>query len=314
MKRLSLTFGLLVSCAVLMMGQGARNIQINEVLTDNSTSIEDEFGTHPAWVELSNTAYSTYNVRGMYLTTDTTVLDRTMSAPARIAKMALIPNNEKRTSLSARQHLVFFLNSNPAKGGLHLALEVKRGQPTWLALYDGNGVDLIDSVSIPALPTDCSYARQHDGSSQWVVKAPDAVTPGVDNFIQVTESKVAKIKREDPHGFGITVLSMGIVFSCLALLFIFFTLFGIYMKHKQAIKEAIDHQPLKTVSKVSEEVVDLGHKANVVLKDGLQTKGVDKEIYIAVISMALKQYMDDVHDVESGIITIHPKHTKWTRV
>ena len=169
-------------------------------------------------------------------------------------------------------------------------------------------------MSVPALPKDCSYARAQDGSSKWVIKATDAVTPGIENFIQVEETKVAKIKREDPHGFGITVLSMGVVFSCLALLFIFFTFFGIYMKHKQAIRDAIDKQPLKTVTKVGEEVSDLGHKANVVLKDGLRTKGIDKEIYIAVISMALKQYMDDVHDVESGIITIRPKQTKWTRI
>ncbi|MBR4390332.1 MAG: OadG family protein [Prevotella sp.] len=314
MKRLSLTFALLLSCSMLMLGQGAKNIQINEVLTDNVTSIQDEFGNHQAWVELSNTAYSTYNVRGMYLTTDRSVLDNSLSAPARIAKMVLIPNNEKRTSLSARQHLLFFFNSNPSKGGLHLSLKVESGKPLWVALYDGNGVDLIDSVSVPVLPKDCSYARSHDGSSDWVIKAVDAVTPGIENFIQVEETKVAKIKREDPHGFGITVLSMGVVFSCLALLFIFFTLFGIYMKHKQAIKEAIDKQPLKTVTKMGGDVVDLGHKANVVLKDGLRTKGIDKEIYIAVISMALKQYMDDVHDVESGIITIRPKQTKWTRI
>ena len=28
--------------------------------------------------------------------------------------------------------------------------------------------------------------------------------------------------------------------------------------------------------------------------------------------MALKQYQDDVHDVESGIITIKSKDTDWT--
>ena len=314
MKRLSLTLCVLLTCSLWIWGQGAKNIQINEVLTDNSTSIQDEFGNNLPWVELSNIAYSTYNVRGMYLTTDTTVLNKSMSAPERIAKMVLIPNNERRTSLSARQHLLFYFNSNPAKGGLHLALNIESGKPLWVALYDGNGVDLIDSVSVPALPKDCSYARAQDGSSKWVIKATDAVTPGIENFIQVEETKVAKIKREDPHGFGITVLSMGVVFSCLALLFIFFTFFGIYMKHKQAIRDAIDKQPLKTVTKVGEEVSDLGHKANVVLKDGLRTKGIDKEIYIAVISMALKQYMDDVHDVESGIITIRSKQTKWTRI
>lgn len=40
-------------------------------------------------------------------------------------------------------------------------------------------------------------------------------------------------------------------------------------------------------------------------------KGIDKEIYMAVISLALKEYLEDVHDVESGIITIKPKQTRW---
>jgi hypothetical protein len=35
------------------------------------------------------------------------------------------------------------------------------------------------------------------------------------------------------------------------------------------------------------------------------------EVYMAVIGMALRQYEDDVHDVESGIITIKPKETGW---
>ena len=40
----------------------------------------------------------------------------------------------------------------------------------------------------------------------------------------------------------------------------------------------------------------------------------DPDVYIAVISMAIKEYLDDSHDVESGIITIMPKeNTKWTR-
>jgi hypothetical protein len=38
---------------------------------------------------------------------------------------------------------------------------------------------------------------------------------------------------------------------------------------------------------------------------------IDMELYMAVIGMALKQYEDDVHDVESGVITIKPKDTDW---
>ena len=100
---------------------------------------------------------------------------------------------------------------------------------------------------------------------------------------------------------------MGIVFSCLALLFVVFWAFGAYMKHKQRIARATEkHATLlyKTGKKTIEVTQDLSHKTNILLKDGLKTKGIDKEIYMAVISLALKEYLEDVHDVESGIIML----------
>ena len=63
--------------------------------------------------------------------------------------------------------------------------------------------------------------------------------------------------------------------------------------------------------KAVDDVIDT---SATILKDGLKTKGIDKKVYIAVISMALKQYQDDVHDVESGIITIKPKQTNWNNL
>ena len=312
MKRIAITIGVMWLVSIAMFGQGAKNIKINEVLTKNTSSILDEYGEHRPWVELENTSFSTYNVRGMYIATDTAVLNPTLSAPERIQMMSQLPNEEKRTSLTARQHLLLFLNSNPMKGGTHLTARINPDEKVFVALYDGNGIDLIDSVWVPVLAENASWARLSEGN--WSVKEAEEVTPAAANHLSAIESKVSRIKREDPHGFGITLLSMGIVFSCLALLCIFFTLFGIYMRHKQELKNAAEKQPLKSVAKVGEETADLMHKTNVILKDGLATKGIDKEIYIAVISMALKQYQDDVHDVESGIITIQPKRTKWTRV
>jgi len=116
----------------------------------------------------------------------------------------------------------------------------------------------------------------------------------------------------DPYGFGITVLSMGIVFFCLALLWAFFVVFGVVMRHRETAHKAAQLQPIKPVVKTVEKTMQLGHKTNVILKDGLQTKGIDMETYMAVIAMAIKQYQDDVHDVESGIITIKPHETEWT--
>ena len=312
MNKFGLLLGIMLgSVSAVSYGQMSESIKLNEVMTNNATSLQDEYGQREAWVEIANISYSTYNVRGMFLTTDRAVLNPDMSVPERIKRMSIIPNGDARTNLSARQHLLFYCNSNPRLGALHLSVKIDPAKPTWIGLYDGNATQLIDSVTVPVLAPDQSYARERDGAAIWQIKPKDAVTPGISNYIQVDESKVAKLKRNDPYGFGITVLAMGIVFFCLALLCVFFTLFGMFMKHRSAAKKMASIQPLKAGMKTVEKTVEIGHKTNVILQDGLKSKGIDKETYIAVIALAIQQYTNNVHDVESGIITIKPKTTEW---
>ena len=301
--------GLLMFSATGVFGQGAKNIRINEVLTNNTANIQDEYGQREAWIELENTSFTTYNIRGMYFTTDRSVLDPNMSVPERIKRMSVIPNGDPRTQIGGRQHLVFYCNSNPAQGKLHLSLKVPMSEPVWIGFYNGNAVELIDSVTVPALAADQSYARH---GNSWSVKSPENVTAGIENFIKTDETKDAKLKREDPHGFGITLLAMGIVFFCLFLLFVFFWVFGLIMAHLETAKKVAHTQPIKPITKTVEVTHDLAHATGNILQDGFDKKGIDKEVYIAVISMALKQYQDDVHDVESGIITIKPQRTGWS--
>ena len=312
MKKIKLLTTLLVLCSLTSMGQGAKNIKINEVMTRNTASIVDEYDNHIPWVELANVSFSTFNVRGMYVATDTAVLNPHLTVPQRVAMMSCIPSNETRTNMGGRQHLVLFLNSIPSRGSTHLSSTIDSSKPVWIGLYDGNAVDLIDSVSVPVMNENTSYARVEDGSNEWEVKATDAVTPGIENYIHVTESKIAQIKRDDPHGFGITVLSMGIVFSCLALLWIFFTIFGRFMSHKQQEKHKSAKQAHKErIIAAQEEEEDERAFPKVTVRNVATT---DDDVYIAVISMAIKEYLDDIHDNESGIITISPKNTKWTRI
>ncbi len=312
MNKFGLLLGIMLgSVSAVSYGQMSESIKLNEVMTNNATSLQDEYGQREAWVEIANISYSTYNIRGMFLTTDRAVLNPDMSVPERIKRMSIIPNGDARTNLSARQHLLFHCNSNPRLGTLHLSVKIDPSKPTWIGLYNGNATQLIDSVTVPVLAPDQSYARERDGAATWQIKPKDAVTPGISNYIQVDESKVAKLKRNDPYGLGITVLAMGIVFFCLALLCVFFTLFGMFMKHRSAAKKVASIQPLKAGVKTVEKTVEIGHKTNIILQDGLKSKGIDKETYIAVIALAIQQYTNNVHDVESGIITIKPKTTEW---
>lgn len=298
----------LATSSLTVFGQGARNIVISEVLTNNTSSIQDEYGRREAWIELENTAFSTYNVRGMYLTTDRSVLDKKMSVPERIKRMSIIPNGEDRTQMGAQKHLVLFCNSNPAEGKLHIRLAVPLSEPVWIALYNGNAVELIDSVTVPALAADQSYARL---KGKWSVKSPENVTPGIENFITTSETKVDKFKREDPYGFSMTIMAMGIVFSCLILLWLFFSIFGTLIRNAEKARSIVNKQPIKPITKTVEKTIEVAHTTGNILQDGFKMKGKDMEVYMAVIAMALRQYEEDVHDVESGIITIKPKDTGW---
>lgn len=314
MKRIGFLLALIVCISSDALAQGAKNIKINEVMTGNDSSIVDEFGKREAWIELCNASFTTVNIRGMYLTTDKSVLNKDLSAPQRQALMSQIPNGDERTVLTGHKHLLFYCNGNPKEGSLHITAKVSAGEPVWIALYDGNGIELIDSVSVPALAVDQSYARKQDGSETWIVCDSDNVTPGIANTPNIN-NKIARTKAEDPHGFAITILAMGTVFACLALLFIFFRVLGLVMDHINTTKKIANAYPLKpvtstitTTAKIGAEVLDTTGK---LMKDGLKLKGIDKKVYIAVIAMAIKQYEDDVHDVESGIISIKPKSTSW---
>lgn len=313
MKKSSFLLGLLAVICLPMHAQMDASIKLNEVLTDNQSSLIDEYGTHHAWVEIANISHSTYNIRGMYLTTDRSVLDKSMSVPERVKRMSIIPNGDARTNLSGRQLLVFQLNSQPTKGSLHLAVKVDPSKPTWIALYNGNATQLIDSVTVPVLQADQSYARiaNNGTSADWEVKSGDRVTQGIQNMTTVSESKVEKFKREDPYGIAMAIMAMAIVFLCLALLWIFFTLFGMFMRHQETAKKVINTQPIKPITKTVEKTMEVGHKTGVILQEGLKTKGIDREVYLAVIGMALQQYRDNVHDVESGVITIKHRDTEW---
>ncbi len=294
-----------------MFAQSAHNIKITEVMRDNRTGIVDEYGKHKPWVEISNVSHSTYNVRGMFLTTDKSALNPSITPEQRRnLYLHMIPNNDESTSLGGRQSLVIYDNSGTHdKGSFQMPLFLRHNSPIWIGLFDGNAVDLVDSITIQPLYTDLTATRSDDGTWQKDV-APAYQTPG--KLPDKTRNKSQEIKKSDPHGFGITVLSMCIVFFCLALLYVFFSLFGNYMKFRHRIAEATrTHAAL--LYHTSVKTAEIGHKTNVLLKDGLQTKGIDKEIYVAVIAMALRQYEDDVHDVESGVITIRPKQSPWSK-
>ncbi len=271
---------LLAVCTVsTMWAQGRKGLRINEVLINNATNYVDDYGQREAWIEIFNTTYGTVDISSCYLTDD-------KENPRKYP----IPKGSKSTRIPPREHLLFWADNQPNRGIFHISFDLDSTKGNWIGLYDANGKDLIDSITVPAtLPVDCSYARVDDGTTEWEIKDGTGnkyVTPGTNNVTLDSNEKIEKFEQYDPHGIGMAIMAMAIVFSGLLLLFLSFRLLGkisVWIKRRNAMRA----RGISDLEEAKEK--GLGQ--------------VSGEVY-AAIAMALYQHLE-VHDVEDTVLTIN---------
>lgn len=265
-----------------VMAQGASRLVINEVMTNNETDVVDQYGNHNAWIEINNNSYAIVDIRNCYLTNNRAVLNKNLSVPERTAMMYSIPKGNITTKMEPKQQVSFWCDGHDKRGVFFTNFTLNSGESTWIGLYDANGTTLIDSLTVPVLQADQSYALKVDGkrSEGCIVKAPGEASFGENNLPLDFNSKIQSFKREDSHGYGMTVMAMFVTFSALLLLFIAFFFLGRYMirslKHRKAVATGVA-EPAEIAS---------------------------GEVY-AAIAMALHEENSDVHDWEETILTIN---------
>lgn len=254
---------------------------INEVLVDNQTNFQDDYGVHSGWIEIFNKAYSTADLAGCLL--------KVSSQPGDTVTY-FIPKGDVLTSIKTRQHTLFWADGNPRRGTFHTNFVLSKTNANWIGLYD-SGKKLLDQVVVPAgiLAANQSYARVGDASAEWEVKGASAdkyVTPSTNNQTIESNPKMDKFEQHDPVGIGMAISAMSVVFLGLILLYICFKLIG-----KAAIKL---------------------RKRNAMIAHNITDKQEAKEKklgeapgeVIAAISMALHEAQGADHDVEETILTI----------
>ncbi|AHF12168.1 OadG family transporter subunit [Barnesiella viscericola] len=260
--------------------QGRKGLRINEVLVTNENNYQDDYGCQSAWIEIFNTTFGTVDVRSCYLTND-------KNNP----KKYPIPKGDVLTEMPPRQHVLFWADGKPNRGTFHVNFTLDPDKDNWIGLYDSNGRDLIDSVTVPAgIPTDHSYARYEDGVGYWVIKGGNEqsgyVTPSTNNITLDKNVKIDMFTEHDPFGVGMAIMAMAIVFAGLLLLYLLFRLIGqisVLIKKRNAMR----------VHGISD-------------KEEAKEKGFGREageVY-AAIAMALYQHLE-AHDVEDTILTIN---------
>ena len=283
---------MVILAATLSFAQGAKSLKFNEILVTNTASLVDEYGCHSAWIEFHNDAFASANARNCFLTTNRAVLDESLSAPERIKMMYQIPAGNVATHIEGKQKMLFFADALPNRGVFHTNFTLADSTENWIALYDANGTTLLDSITVPALGENQSWAREKDGIGAWHIVPAENVTPAATNTVEQGEGKVAKFKRMDSRGLGMTVMCMAVVFSALAILWWLFAIIGkIFASTISSTKKA----PAKAAP----------------APKAAPAKGNANEEEMAAICMALHEHFGNVHDEESDVLTIVGGASGW---
>ena len=329
LKTLALTL-LTVMTALSLSGQTIVDLRLNEILTNNVNSCEDEYGKHPAWFEVFNTSYNTVNIGGCFVTRDTSGLAAAQSGDKKAldefkASCYHIPAGDPATFIYQRSCLVFYMDGQPTLGTFHVDFTAENIK--YLALIGSDGKTLIDIVHIPALKADQSFGCEEDGvvaenrdNSVLAKKNNDDkrqilkdATPGSNNKVLSGEGKADKLAKNDPHGWKMALMSMAIVFSVLAIIFLVLKIFGWYSKKelerknkKEMKKEAKKAQPAQKASgqPTEEELAAIALAIHRSCPDAGEEE-------IAAIALALYLYLDTQHDQESEVITFGHTDSHW---
>lgn len=294
MRKIFLTL-LMVLATTMAFAQGAKNLKFNEILITNTASIVDEYGCRSAWIEFHNDAFASANARNCFLTNNRDVLNEELSAPERIAMMYQIPSGNVATNIKGKQKMLFYVDGLPNRGIFHTNFTLADSTENWIALYDANGTTLLDSVTVPVLKANQSWARDIDGIGEWGITEVENVTPATTNIVEVGESKIAKFKRLDRLGLGMTVMCMSVVFSALAILWFLFAIIGkVFAITLSSNKKTSTKTAVPAPEKVATDANDAKN---------------DEEM--VAICMALHEHFGNVHDEESDILTIDGGESSW---
>ncbi len=281
---------ILVLSLILLTGCNKKvdrsDLVINEVMVVNESSYTDDFGERHAWIEIYNNTTRTQELSSIFITND-------RNDPKKYA----VPRGDIKTAVKPHQHAVFWADNKPSNGTFHLNFKLDPNKENYIGLFEADGETVIDEITIPAgMLANQSYGYEKDGvkydESGYLAKVLTRVTPSSNNFVEGENPKILALKANDPWGIIMTITAMFVVFMALFSLFIAFKFTG------NAAKELTKRKAIES----GQEIAEAG---------GNELSG---EV-LAAISAAIFEMDQDVHDIESTILTIDEvkrKYSPWS--
>ena len=155
MKKLNIGIflSLLLMVGLCSCGEQKSNTKLvlNEVLIENESNFQDDYGVHSAWIEIFNRSFGSADLAGCLL--------KVSSQPGDTATY-FIPKGDVLTLVKPRQHALFWADGEPNRGTFHTNFTLNAATDNWIGLYD-SGKKLLDQIIVPAgtLQANQSYAR-----------------------------------------------------------------------------------------------------------------------------------------------------------
>ncbi|MBO6794621.1 MAG: CotH kinase family protein [Balneolaceae bacterium] len=141
------------------------DLVINEFMASNSSTITDETGSFPDWVELYNPTDAEISMSGYFLTDDLANQDKWA-----------FPD----TTIPSKGFLLIWVDDDEEDGPMHASFNLSKSGED-LGLYFDNGSELIaiDAFTYGAQQTDISFGREQDGEAGFIFFS--SPTPGTSN-------------------------------------------------------------------------------------------------------------------------------------
>lgn len=268
---------------VAVSAQSVKDVIINEVLVQNVDSYEDDYGHRVGWIELKNTGFSQVNVAGCFLDV--------RKEDGKVIRYK-IPKADPRTIIAPQGYVVFLADGAGSKGTFYTNFTLENVKE--IDLYDASGRgEPVSAIKIDpsSMKEDISigYAIQKQGEDA-VWGELHSTTPGASNETIEFIPRSDLFAREDPMGIAMAVTAMSVVFLALLALFFVFKRLGIFLVSMANKKELASKGATSPSVKKSE--VEM-------MKDE-----VNGEV-ITAIAIAVRQYENDLHDIESEVVTIN---------
>lgn len=163
-----------ISCGVEQVWINGQTdaIKINELLCENVSFNNDEFGEFDDWIELYNSSDQTVSLNGYFLTDDSVNWNR-----------FALPN----VSIPSQSYMIFWLDNDPETGNYHGTFNLAQGETISLNKLVDNLPRFIDSVRLDSCSDNISYARDQT-TNEWFFSMPP--TPGAYNNLNTSASSI----------------------------------------------------------------------------------------------------------------------------